>query len=124
MFALMRGAEDQDASRAWRFAERVWPIVIWQIEQGEVSTTAEGVSDACRIFTSGAARSALRDRAMPNELRQPMLNVLHPLREGNADLIWWEDYAIPNWVTPFCWWLQDGGQLEQALRCEAALPLK
>jgi hypothetical protein len=114
--ALLNGASEEDALRVCHLAERIWPIVIWQISHGEIAPTAEGLADTARIFSPGAAITALRSRVIPIEVRQPLLNVLQPTRSGNPELLWWDDHAIPTWVAPFCASQEASGELQAALR--------
>jgi hypothetical protein len=98
--AASRRANPVDCEKLSAMAARVFPMLAWKIDEGEIDATPSSVAMMALLIPFGASTSALQRVDIPMELRQALLPLLRPDAHHKV-LRWWDDHAVPTWVTPY-----------------------
>jgi hypothetical protein len=99
-YAALRQATSADCKKLSAMAARVFPILAWKIDRGEIDAAPPSVAMMSLLIPFGISTSALQRTDIPMELRQALLPLLRP-DSFQEVLQWWDDYAVSTWVEPY-----------------------
>jgi hypothetical protein len=99
-YAALRQANAADCEKLSAMAGRVFPMLAWKIDEGEIDATPRSVAMMALLIPFGVSTSALQRVDIPMELRQALLPLLRP-DSFQVVLRWWDDHAMPTWVEPY-----------------------
>lgn len=115
VYAVEHGATEDEADKLWGVADSVFRILLWQMEDGAVAKKTSHAIGLMRLCEIGVATMALDIYTIPVVIRQPLLHLLRPFKDGSPPLRWWDDVAMPKWIEPCFSLMERDGSFDELM---------